>query len=100
MWCLSPFHSKVISIKSALAGSPVPFFLRLKLWASVLGKICPCWQICCSPPKKQKQKKTKERDKFPLLSKIQHLLTKHNQILQCTEVITPKQRAHETINIL
>lgn len=37
---------------------------------------------------------------FPLLSKIQHLLTKHNQILQGTEVITPKQRAHETINIL
>ena len=39
MWCLSPFLSKVISIKSALAGSPVPFFLRIKLWASVLGKI-------------------------------------------------------------
>ena len=54
MWCLSPFLSKVISIKSALAGSPVPFFLRIKLWASVLGKICPCWQICCSPPKKTK----------------------------------------------
>lgn len=97
MWCLSPFLSKVISIKSALAGSPIPFFLRIKLWASVLGKICLCWQICCPPQKKQK---TKKRDTFPLLSKIQNLLTKHNQILHGTEVITPKQRAHETINIL
>lgn len=54
MWCLSPFHSKVISIENALAGSPISFFLRIKLWTSVLGKTCPCWQICCSPPKKTK----------------------------------------------
>ena len=68
MWCLSPFLSKVISIKSALAGSPVPFFLRIKLWASVLGKICPCWQICCSPP--QKNKKPRRGTRFPYSAKF------------------------------
>ena len=68
MWCLSPFLSKVISIKSALAGSPIPFFLRIKLWASVLGKICLCWQICCPPP--QKNKKPRRGTHFPYSAKF------------------------------
>lgn len=97
-------HSKVISSKShfvkykrCLCWVPLYFFPITQAQSTSL-----LLSLVISAPvgRLVVTRKTKQRDTFPYSAKTQKLLTKHNQILQGTEVITPKQRAHEAINIL
>ena len=99
IWCgaLVLSFQKSFLLKVPLLGPPYHFSLESSSGLLSLERSASAGRSVVPPQKKQK---TKKRDTFPLLSKIQNLLTKHNQILHGTEVITPKQRAHETINIL
>jgi hypothetical protein len=92
------FHLKVISMKSHLTKYKrcpfqVPLYPFHRPQEKTSSQPLPVGRLVIS-------RKTKEREIFPYSAKTQNLLTKHNQILQGTEVITPKQKAHEVINIL